>query len=130
MQGRVTGVVDVDELLDAALGPQPTGAGRRGGGGVRPRRQYATFLVDDWFLGVEVGLVQEVIRYQEMTRVPLASPVIAGLINLRGQIVTAIDLRRRLGLPDRLATDPSVLPAKRRAAHRRRCRQPPRRRDR
>lgn len=84
--------------------------GHRGGRGVK-RRQYATFLVADWFLGVEVGLVQEVIRYQEMTRVPLASPVVAGLINLRGQIVTAIDLRRRLGLPDRLATDPSVLPA-------------------
>jgi purine-binding chemotaxis protein CheW len=45
--------------------------------------------------------VQEVIRYQEMTRVPLAAPVVRGLINLRGQIVTAIDLRRRLGLPDR-----------------------------
>jgi purine-binding chemotaxis protein CheW len=38
-----------------------------------------------------------------MTRVPLAPPVVRGLINLRGQIVTAIDLRRRLGLPDRAA---------------------------
>ena len=36
--------------------------------------------------------VQEIIRYQEMTRVPLASPVVRGLINLRGQIVTALDL--------------------------------------
>ena len=42
--------------------------------------------------------VQEVIRYQAMTRVPLAPTVVSGLINLRGQIVTAIDLRRRLGL--------------------------------
>src|SRR5262249_58531769 len=47
--------------------------------------------------------VQEVIRYQEMTRVPLAPPVVRGLINLRGQIVTAIDLRRRLELTDRPA---------------------------
>ena len=45
--------------------------------------------------------VQEVIRYQEMTRVPLASPVVRGLINLRGQIVTAIDLRTNLGLSPR-----------------------------
>lgn len=45
--------------------------------------------------------VQEVIRWQVMTRVPLAPPAVSGLINLRGQIVTAVDLRRRLGLPDR-----------------------------
>ncbi len=45
--------------------------------------------------------VQEVIRYQEMTSVPLAPATVEGLINLRGQIVTAIELRRRLGLPAR-----------------------------
>ncbi len=45
--------------------------------------------------------MQEVIRYQEMTRIPLAPEVIAGLINLRGQIVTAIDLRRQLDLAER-----------------------------
>ena len=45
--------------------------------------------------------VQEVIRYQEMTRVPLASVVIKGLINLRGQIVTAVDMRHRLELAPR-----------------------------
>lgn len=64
-------------------------------------RQYCTFLVDGALFGVDVKEVQEVIRYQPMTRVPLAHPVISGLINLRGQIVTAIDLRRRLGLPER-----------------------------
>ena len=47
--------------------------------------------------------MQEVIRYQETTRVPLAPEVIGGLINLRGQIVTAIDLRRRLELQARAA---------------------------
>jgi purine-binding chemotaxis protein CheW len=57
-----------------------------------------TFYVDDLFLGVDVQVVQEIIRYQELTRVPLAPPVIAGMINLRGEIVVAIDLRRRLGL--------------------------------
>jgi purine-binding chemotaxis protein CheW len=64
-------------------------------------RQFCTFLLDGLFFGVEVKKVQEVIRYQHMTRVPLAPQVVQGLINLRGQIVTAIDMRRRLGFPPR-----------------------------
>ena len=66
-------------------------------------RQFCTFWLEGFFFGVEVLRVQEVIRYQEMTRVPLAPPVVRGLINLRGQIVTAVDLRRRLELADRPA---------------------------
>ncbi len=64
-------------------------------------KQYCTFFVDGYFFGLDVRQVQEIIRYQEMTRVPLAPEVVCGLINLRGQIVTAIDLRRRLELSDR-----------------------------
>jgi purine-binding chemotaxis protein CheW len=64
-------------------------------------RQYATFFVDGMFFGVEVLKVQEVLRYQEMTCVPLAPQMVQGLINLRGQIVTAIDMRHRLGLAPR-----------------------------
>jgi len=63
--------------------------------------QYCTFLLGDFLFGIEVLQVQEVIRAQQLTRVPLANPVVSGLINLRGQIVTALDLRRRLGLPPR-----------------------------
>ena len=63
--------------------------------------QFCTFHLDGLSFGVEVEMVQEVIRYQAMTRVPLAPPTIRGLINLRGQIVTAVDMRRRLGLTDR-----------------------------
>ena len=66
-------------------------------------RQYATFSVGDLFFGINVTEVQEVLRYQEMTGVPLAPPVIEGLINLRGQIVTALDMRRRLSLEPRPA---------------------------
>jgi purine-binding chemotaxis protein CheW len=66
----------------------------------QPRR-FATFSVADMFCGIDVGEVQEVLKYQEMTPVPLAPGVIQGLINLRGQIVTAVDLRRRFRLPDR-----------------------------
>jgi purine-binding chemotaxis protein CheW len=73
------------------------------GENVSDTQQYCTFFVADRFFGVDVTRVQEVIRYQEMTRVPLASPVISGLINLRGQIVTALDMRARLGLPQRPA---------------------------
>lgn len=64
-------------------------------------KQYCTFFVDGQIFGLDVRDVQEIIRYQEMTRVPLASSVVRGLINLRGQIVTAIDLRRRLELKER-----------------------------
>lgn len=64
-------------------------------------QQFCTFYVDGQFFGVPVEQVQEVIRYQEMTRVPLVHRVIRGLINLRGQIVVAVDLRRRLNAADR-----------------------------
>jgi len=59
-------------------------------------KQYCTFFLGDFFFGIEVEKVQEVISYQEMTRAPQAPPVVRGLINLRGQIVTAIDLLRLL----------------------------------
>jgi purine-binding chemotaxis protein CheW len=64
-------------------------------------QQFCTFFLKDQFFGVPVQQVQEVIRYQEMTRVPLMPQVIRGLINLRGQIVMAVDLRRRFGMEDR-----------------------------
>jgi purine-binding chemotaxis protein CheW len=64
--------------------------------------QLCTFSIDDTLYGIQAELVQEVIRYQEMTRTPLAHSCVAGLINLRGQIVTAIDLRERLGIAPRM----------------------------
>jgi purine-binding chemotaxis protein CheW len=67
------------------------------------KHQFCTFYVDNLFLGINVQQVQEVIRYQAMTRVPLAPTAIRGLINLRGQIVTAIDMRSWLGLLPRPA---------------------------
>src|SRR5580704_7115215 len=63
--------------------------------------QFSTFFVADLFFGVDVLRVQELLRFQQMTRVPQAPEVIEGLINLRGQIVTAIDMRRRLRLSPR-----------------------------
>jgi purine-binding chemotaxis protein CheW len=62
------------------------------------QKQFCTFYLDNHMFGVKVEQVQEVFRYQEMTTVPLAPAVVRGLINLRGQIITAIDLRQRLGM--------------------------------
>lgn len=62
-------------------------------------KQFCTFYVDDLLLGIEVLDVQEVLRYQDLTEIPMAPPEIQGLINLRGQIITAINLRSRMHLP-------------------------------
>src|SRR5205807_5907811 len=61
-------------------------------------QQFCTFFLDGSLFGVPVPQVQEVIRFHQMTRVPLAPEVVEGMINLRGQIVIAIDLRRKLAL--------------------------------
>ena len=66
-------------------------------------RQFCTFLLEGYLFGVPLPQVQEVIRFQPMTPVPLAPPAVEGMINLRGQIVLAIDLRRRLSLGERCA---------------------------
>lgn len=66
-------------------------------------QQFCTFFLDGHYFGVEVEKVQEVRHHSEMTRVPLTASVIEGLLNLRGQIVSAIDLRKRLELRERPA---------------------------
>jgi len=65
--------------------------------------QFCTFCLDKLLFGVELNAVQEVIRSLDMTKVPLAPAVVSGLINLRGQIVTAVDLRTRVELEPRAA---------------------------
>lgn len=67
--------------------------------------QLCTFRVGGLFLGVPAGTVQEMIRTTDRTHVPLVNPVVHGLVNLRGEIVTTIDLRRRLGIEPREARD-------------------------
>lgn len=62
--------------------------------------QFVSFWLDGQLLGVPVMAVQEVLNPQTIAPTPKARTEIAGLLNLRGQIVTAVNLRRRLGLPD------------------------------
>ena len=67
----------------------------------RSAQEYVTMVVDGQQFGIPVLKVQDVLGPQSITRIPLAPPVVAGSWNLRGRIVTAIDLRLRLGLPAR-----------------------------
>ena len=73
-----------------------------------PGLQFCTFYLDGLLFGVELKGVQEVIRALDVTQVPLAPTVVSGLINLRGQIVTAVDLRRRLEMEPRAINEESM----------------------
>lgn len=73
--------------------------------GRSPTRQFATFRVANMSMGIELSRVQELMRYQEMAPVPLAPSTVEGLINLRGQIVTALDMRRLFSLTAVTDTD-------------------------
>jgi len=72
-------------------------------------QQFCTFSVARMSFGVDVRQVREVLKTRDLSPVPLAPGAIEGLLNLRGQIVTAIDLRRRLELPPRDPGAPSML---------------------
>jgi purine-binding chemotaxis protein CheW len=70
--------------------------------------EYVTVMIDGQLFGLPISRVQDVFMPDRLTRVPLSSPEIAGVLNLRGRIVTAIDLRRRLGLPARSDGRPAM----------------------
>jgi len=63
--------------------------------------EYVTVTIADQLFGLPINRVQDVFMPEMITRVPLSPPEIAGVLNLRGRIVTAIDMRRRLRLPPR-----------------------------
>src|SRR5215208_433103 len=70
--------------------------------------EYVTAMVGGQLFGLPIARVQDVFMPDRMTQVPLSSPDIAGILNLRGRIVTAIDMRRRLGLPPRADARPPM----------------------
>lgn len=63
--------------------------------------EYVTVMIGGQLFGLPIARVQDVFMPDRITRVPLAAPEIAGVLNLRGRIVTAIDMRRRLAMPPR-----------------------------
>src|SRR5712691_5699462 len=63
--------------------------------------EYVTVMLGEQMFGLPIGRVQDVFVPDRMTRVPLAPPDVAGILNLRGRIVTAIEMRGRLDLPPR-----------------------------
>ena len=63
--------------------------------------QYVTVFIGGQLFGLPIHKVHDVFVPESMTRVPLSAPEVAGVLNLRGRIVTAINMRRRLGLPQR-----------------------------
>ncbi|MGZ4455723.1 MAG: chemotaxis protein CheW [Nocardioides sp.] len=71
--------------------------------------RFVTFTLCGRTYGVDVDAVQEVLRGQPRTRVPLSPDAIAGLINLRGQVLTALDLRAELELPERSPDEEPML---------------------
>lgn len=71
---------------------------RRGARAASSSEEFVTLIVAGQLCGIPVLTVRDILGPQSVTRVPLAPPEVAGSLNLRGRIVTAIDLRRRLGL--------------------------------
>lgn len=71
--------------------------------------QYVTFQVADCLYGIDVANVQEVLPQQPRTPTPGAPAAVAGLVNLRGQVVLAVDLRMRLALPPREDGEPMMV---------------------
>jgi purine-binding chemotaxis protein CheW len=77
------------------------------GSGMREASDFVSVVIGDQLFGIPVLQVRDVLASQRITRVPLAPPEVAGSLNLRGRIVTAIELRTRLGLPERSAEQAS-----------------------
>src|SRR5574337_165046 len=78
-----------------------TTQGAAAGNAPTDERVYVTLMVADQLFGVPIHSVQDVLGPQRINRIPLAPQEVAGSLNLRGRIVTAIDLRKRMGLPER-----------------------------
>ena len=70
--------------------------------------EYVTVVIGEQLFGLPISRVQDVFMPDRLTRVPLSAPEIAGVLNLRGRIVTAVDMRRRLGLPPRTDARPPM----------------------
>lgn len=66
--------------------------------------QFCTFYLNQFYFGIAIGEVQEIIRQPPLTRIPFAPPDVCGLINLRGQVLPVVDLPGRIGLRSTLCS--------------------------
>ena len=73
-----------------------------------PSTEYVTAMIGGQLFGLPIARVQDVFIPDRMTPVPLSSPDIAGILNLRGRIVTVIDMRRRLGVVEQKSDQPPM----------------------
>jgi purine-binding chemotaxis protein CheW len=73
-----------------------------------PSTEYVTAMIGGQLFGLPIACVQDVFMPDRMTQVPLSSPDIAGILNLRGRIVTVIDMRCRLGVPQQKSEQPPM----------------------
>ena len=73
-----------------------------------PSTEYVTAMIGGQLFGLPIARVQDVFMPDRMTQVPLSSPDIAGILNLRGRIVTVIDMRCRLGVPQQKSEQPPM----------------------
>jgi purine-binding chemotaxis protein CheW len=73
-----------------------------------PSTEYVTAMIGGQLFGLPIARVQDVFIPDRMTQVPLSSPDIAGILNLRGRIVTVIDMRCRLGVPQQKSEQPAM----------------------
>jgi purine-binding chemotaxis protein CheW len=73
-----------------------------------PSTEYVTAVVGEQLFGLPIARVQDVFKPDRMTKVPLSSQEIAGILNLRGRIVTVIDMRCRLGMAEHKSTQPPM----------------------
>ena len=80
---------------------EKSGSARQSAESYGATEDFITFSIAEQLFGIPVLKVQDVLSTHRITRIPLAPPEIAGSLNLRGRIVTAVDVRRRVGLPPR-----------------------------
>mgnify|MGYP000613306398 CR=1 FL=1 len=75
----------------------------------KKEEQLVAFQLDKEIYGVDIAMVHEIIRMQEITRIPRAPSFIEGVINLRGKVIPVLDLRKRFNLPNGQYTDSCLL---------------------
>ena len=91
-------------MTNIATRPQDDGSASGG----HAARDYVTMTIAGQAFGIPVLAVRDVLAAQRITRVPLAHPEIAGSLNLRGRIATAVDMRRRLGMTPKESFDATM----------------------